>query len=780
MLKHYLVIIYRNLSRHKSTFFINLTGLACGLASILMICFWVNDERSFDKYHENDARLYQVMTNTDGEKGIETGKETPHVLSEVLGQEMPEVGYIATATPDKFFPAFTLSANSKKVKGNGKFATGDFFRIFSYHLIQGSNVSVLADKNAIVISESQAKILFGSSDNIVGNTIEWEMAGIKRQCIVTGVFKDIPANSSEHFDFVLSFDDLKDIMGMGPGWAPEPFSTYLTVKNGVDVDGFGQKLSRYVASKSNLTNRRFFLARFSDNYLYSTYENGRQSGGRIEYVRLFSIIALFILAISCINFMNLSTAKAAKRVKEVGVKKALGVGRGVLILQYLGESIVMSFLSLIIGIALVFLLMPGFNEITHKNIHVNFSTEMMWTVVFITLLTGILAGSYPALYLSGFKPATILKGRLANSIGEQFTRKGLVVFQFSLSVIFIVSVLVLYKQIDYVQSKNLGFDKNNVVCFESEGKEAFLNEIQNLPGIERASNMIGSVINETFGRQGVLQWNGKGIPFQSYGVNYGLIETLGIEIREGRTFSKSFGSNQSEVIINEAAAEAMGLENPIGTVIKGQGNDTEIIGVVKNFHFQSLHEKIQPVKFRLDNNGASTIVVKMQPGKEREAIKNLEATYKKFHPGMSFEYKFLDSDYQALYASEQQVSVLARYFAGLSILISCLGLYGLSAFTAESRLKEIGIRKVLGAGVFSIIRLLSGEFIKMIFISICISLPLSYLIAKNWLDGFAFRIELEWGYFYLTALITFTIALVTISFQSGKAALADPVKSLSN
>jgi putative ABC transport system permease protein len=780
MLKHYLVIIYRNLSRHKSIFFINLIGLACGLASIFIIYLWVNDERSFDKYHENDARLYQVMTNTDGEKGIETGKETPHILSEVLGQEMPEVEYIATSTPDKFFPAFTLSGNSKKVKGNGKFATRDFFKIFSYRLIQGSSASVLSDKNAIVISESQAQILFGSHVNVVGNTIGWEMTGIKRQCIVTGVFKDVPDNSSEHFDFVLSFEDLKDIMGMGPGWNPEPFSTYLTVKNGVDTDGLGQKLSGYVASKSKLTKRSFFLARFSDNYLYSNYENGRQSGGRIEYAKLFSIIALFILAISCINFMNLSTAKAAKRVKEVGVKKALGVGRRRLILQYLGESVVMSFLSLIIAVILVFLLMPGFNEITQKSIQVNFSLEIIWAVFVITLLTGLLSGSYPALYLSGFKPALILKGKLANSAGEQFTRKGLVVFQFSLSVIFIVSVLVLYKQIEYVQVKNLGFDKNNVIFFESEEKEAFLNEIQSLPGIERASNMIGNIINDKFGRQGGLEWKGKRIPFQSFGVNYGLIETLGIEISEGRSFAKSFGSNKSEVIINEAAVQAMGLKNPVGTVIKGQGNDTEIIGVVKNFHFQSLHEKIEPVKFRLDDNGASTVVVKMQPGKEREAIRNLEATYKKFHPGMSFEYKFLDSDYQALYASERQVSVLARYFAGLSILISCLGLYGLSAFTAESRLKEIGIRKVLGAGVFGIVRLLSGGFAKTIFISICISLPISYLIAKTWLDNFAFRIELEWWYFYVSALVTITIALITVSFQSGKAALADPVKSLSN
>ncbi|HMF73127.1 MAG TPA: FtsX-like permease family protein [Flavitalea sp.] len=374
----------------------------------------------------------------------------------------------------------------------------------------------------------------------------------------------------------------------------------------------------------------------------------------------------------------------------------------------------------------------------------------------------------------------ILKGKFNNSIVEQLTRKGLVVFQFCLSIIFIVSVLILYKQIDYVQRKNLGFDKRNVVYFESEGKdgEAYLNEIQKLPSIEMASSMVGNLIGDKFGGQGAIDWNGKKIQIHSFGVNYGMIETLGIKIKEGRSFSKDFGSNNSQLILNEAAVEAMGLKNPIGTIIKGRGNNTEIIGVVKNFHFQSLHEKIEPMKFRLDNQGRSMIVAKINKGKEKEALGNLESLYKKFNPGLTFHYKFLDQDYQALYTSERQVSILSRYFAGLSILISCLGLFGLAAFTAEMRLKEIGIRKVLGSSVFGIVRLLSGEFTKMILIAICIALPLSYLIAKNWLDNFAFRINLEWWYFYGAGLITISIALFTVSFQSVKAALINPAKSL--
>jgi putative ABC transport system permease protein len=682
MFKHNLLLSYRNFKRHKGTFLINLAGLSCGLACALVIYLWVNDELSFDKYHVNDSRLYQVMTNIESEKGKDT-----HV------------------------------------------------------------------------------------------------AGMKKECIVTGIFKDVPVNSSEHFDFVLSFDALKDIMGMGTGGAiglSEPFNTFLTLKNGTHIDRFNEKLSGSVRNQSKDNNRTFFLKRFSDNYLYSKYENGKQTGGRIELVRFFSLIALFILIISAINFMNLSTAKASKRVKEIGIKKAMGAARKTLIQQYLLESLLMSFLSLIVAIIIVFLLLPQFNEITQKSLHLQFTTELCLALSCITLFTGLLSGSYPALYLSGFKPAMILKGKFNNSIAEQLIRKGLVVFQFSLSVIFIVLVLVLYKQIDYVQNKNLGFDKNNVIYFESDGKapEAYLNEIQKLPGIESASSMIGNLIGDDFGGRANIDFNGKKIPCRSFGVNYGFIETLGIKIKEGRSFSKSFGLNNTQIILNEAAVEAMGLKNAIGTVIKGQRYNTEIIGVAKNFHFQSLHEKIEPMKFRIDNNTASTILAKISRGKEKEALTGLESLYKKFNPGLTFNYKFLDQDYQALYVSEKQVSVLSRYFAGLSILISCLGLFGLSAFTAEMRLKEIGIRKVLGSSVFGIVRLLSGEFTKMILISICIALPISFFISKKWLDDFAYRINLEWWYFYGAALCTLTIAICTVSYQSVKAALINPAKSL--
>jgi putative ABC transport system permease protein len=784
MFRHNFLIIYRNFKRNQSSFFINLVGLSSGLACVLFIFLWVNDEYSFDRYHVKDKDLYQVMNNIKTEKGIETKYESPFQLAEVIPAEMPEVEYAVTVTPDHFFPAFTLTGNDKGVKGAGKFAGKDFFRMFSYKLVEGDPAAVLATKNSIVLSESLAQRLFKSTD-IIGKTISSEIPGFKLEGTVTGVYQDVPVNSSERFDFVLPFDNLKAAMGMQPGWNAEPFKTYLALNQGVNIEVFTNKLSSYINKNAGNKDRSFFLKHFSDNYLYNKYENGIVSGGRIEYVKLFSLIAAFVLLISCINFMNLSTAKAVKRIKEVGIKKAIGVNRRFLIAQYLGESLLLTFISLIVALIVVVLLLPEFNIITEKNLALHFNAPLYLMLFGVTIITGLLAGSYPAIYLSGFKPAMVLKGKFSSSLAELWTRKGLVVFQFSLSIVFIVSILVFYKQIEYVQNKNLGFDKNNLIYFEAQGKtgqdpQAFLNDIQQIAGVEKASNMIGSLIAKDLASQGGLTWKGRTVPSHGFGVNYGMIETLGIKLRAGRSFSKDFNAKNPQILINQAAVDAMGLKNPVGTIVNknNNSNGVEIIGVVDNFHFQSLHEKIEPVTFRLDNFGASTIVVKIKSGQEKQTIQQLETLYKSYNPGLTFDYKFLDQDYQALYRSERQVSVLSRYFASLAIIISCLGLFGLASFTAERRIKEIGIRKILGSDVFGIVRLLSVEFIKMVFIAIVIGLPCSYLFARNWLDGFAYKINLEWWYFIGAAALTIGISLMTVSFQSFKAAVANPVKSL--
>lgn len=778
MLSHTILLIYRNLKRYNSTFIINLIGLSCGLACVLMIYLWVADELSFDKYHHHVERIYQVMSNTTRENGIETKKDTPHSLSETLVADIPEVEYAATVTPPQFFPAFSLSADNRQVKGTGKFASADFFRIFSYNLIEGSQ-QVLKEKNAIVLSESQAIQLFGSATHIIGRTVTWDVAGIQRECVVTGIFEDIPLNSSEHFDFVLSFADFLDIMGMEPSWNPEPFVTYITVKPGVNTDLLNRKLNDYIASKSDQKTTDYFIKPYSDNYLYSKYEKGKVAGGRIEYVRIFSIIASFVLAISSINFMNLATARASKRAREIGIKKVLGVKRRIIIIQFLLEAIALSLLALIIAFMITLALLPQFNQITQKALSFHFNREFLLTILAIVLATGILSGCYPALYLSSFKPVAVLTGKISKGRGELFTRQGLVILQFVLSIILIASVLVLHQQLDYIQNKHLGLNKNNVIHFESDAaSDAFLNEIRNLPGVVSASNMIGNFVVSDFAAKGSIAWNGEKIPTQSFGINYGLIETLGITIKEGRAFSRDFSSDNTRIIVNEAAADAMGLKEAVGTIIKGERNDIEIIGVVNNFHFQSLHEAIMPAQIRLDTVGATAFFVKVENDRQQEAIQRLAGLYEKFNPGLTFDYDFLDQDYQALYTGEQRVSVLARYFAGLAIVISCLGLLGLVAFSAEARFREIAVRKVLGLSIFGVVWLLSKGFLKLLLVAICIGLPISYLLASDWLQNFAFRIDLQWVYFIAAASIVVIIALFTVVIQSLKAAIVNPVKSL--
>jgi putative ABC transport system permease protein len=467
MLRHNLVIILRGLSRFKSTFVINLVGLSVGLASALLIFLWVDDELSVDKFHEKDQRLYQVMTTLEENTIV----DTPGPLVETLAEEMTEIEYAAAVAPPNWrgFDGFILTVAKQNIKATGQYAGKDYFNIFSYGLIQGNAGQVLADKNSIVISDELAMKLFDTTQGVVGKTIELNH---EREYLVTGLFKKTPAASSVRFDFVLPFDAYLDIAPWYKSWDNFGPHTYLVLREGTDIGDFNAKIKRFFQKRQNGDDSapQLLATRYSDNYLHGNFENGVQSGGRIAYVNLFSAIGLFILIIACINFMNLSTAKAAVRTKEVGVKKALGAGRKRLAVQFIGESMLMTFLSLVLAIILVVIALPQFNIITGKELAFNFSPQLVAMLIGITLVTGLVAGSYPAIYLSGFNPVTVLKGTLKSSTGELWVRKGLVAFQFTLSIILIVSVLVVYKQIEFVQNTNLGYDKDNVIYFDVEGR----------------------------------------------------------------------------------------------------------------------------------------------------------------------------------------------------------------------------------------------------------------------------------------------------------------------
>ncbi|MCB0631783.1 MAG: ABC transporter permease [Lewinella sp.] len=800
MLRHNFLITWRGFMRNKTAFFINLTGLSMGLAAALLIYLWVTDEMRMDSFHEQDSRLYQVMHNFEIPQSILTVEITPVPMAEALVEEIPEVEHAVMV--NDFFNwrnrEGILMVGGRRIAAEGRIAGEDFFNVFTYPLLQGVEDQVLRDKQAIVISERLARKLFQTTENIVGQTVEWEYTGFDGVFRVSGIFADPPVQSTEQFDFVMHIDQLKDNDRWADRWTGNTGKTFVVLKKGTDVDLFDQKVAKLMASKAaSATNSQFFAQRFSEKYLYGEYENGKIVGGRITYVRLFSIIAVLILLIACINFMNLSTAQASKKMKEIGVKKTLGADRKALAGQFLGESTILVVLSIGMAALIVALLLPQFNTFTGKQLQTNIDGPLLFSVLGIALLTSLVAGSYPAFYLSGMDSLTVLKGKLPTSFSEFWARKGLVVLQFSLSVLFVVGLLVVHQQIQLTKNKNLGYERDNVIRFPwkgelydqwsglgEEGKNndhfnTFLAGLHNVPGVVSATTMTNNFLDNLPGQSGI-SWSGeeeeKQFMFQSPIVGYDFIETLGIPMVAGRTFSAARGDDYSKIIINETAQKYMKLEDPIGQEIAMNGGST-IIGVVKDFHYGSLYNGIEPLILRCQPN-SSNILVRIQGGAEKATLEKLGDYYSEFLPGYPFEYNFLDEDYQAQYESENRVAVLSKYFAGLAILISCLGLFGLATFTAERRRKEIGIRKVLGAGVFGIVRLLTTDFTRTVAVAVFVALPLAYLGARNWLANYNDHIELAWWYFALPGLLVLLIAWATVGSQTFLAARVNPVACL--
>ncbi len=580
-------------------------------------------------------------------------------------------------------------------------------------------------------------------------------------------------------------------------WTSNAAETFVILKKGTNVAQFQQKIAPFLQSRNpTLHNFTLFVQQYSAKYLHGHYVNGVPAGGRITYVRIFSVVALFLLLIACVNYMNLSTAKSAVKMKEIGVRKAIGATRKNLIGQFLGESLLTAFLSLLVALLLVVLFLPTFNQITGKHLSLALTIRDVFVMLGIVLFTGLCSGSYPAFYLSGIKPLVVLKGKLPLTSGALWVRKGLVIFQFTLSILFMVGLLVMQNQIKLTQTINLGYDRDNILSLPWKGElydqwngllegksnarfETFMRGIKEVPGVVNATNMSGNILNEIYGQSGV-SWRGqeadRNYLFQSPVVGYDFIETLGIELVAGRSFSREYQDDYSKVIVNEAAAKLMALPKPVGTTIDMNGR-SQIIGVVKDFHYGSLHNAVEPLIFRFDPTGRN-VMVKIKAGSERETVKQLKKFYNDFLPNYAFDFTFLDADYQALYDAESRVATLSNYFAGLAILISCLGLFGLAAFTAERRRKEIGVRKVLGASSWSIVYLLSSDFTKLVGLAICVSLPISYLLVQKWLANFESRIDLHWGYFLGAGFVALVIAWLTVGLQAVKAAAINPAHSL--
>ncbi|MEO1010295.1 MAG: ABC transporter permease [Bacteroidota bacterium] len=785
MLKHNLKLFLRNIKKDKGTFLINSIGLSTGLACVILIALWVKDELGMDKFHPNHERIYQVVEHMQFSDGIQTFIETSGPMAEQLAQEMPEVEYAAETIDPSWFGEHLLSVGDKNLKATGQVVGQDYFNIFSFGLLQGDKDRLMDSPTSIVLSKELALNLFNTTENVLGRVVEFNK---ERQFQVSGIFEGTPTNSTLQFDFALSSEVAMEEApwyGCLTSWSSGTGAqVYLKVKEGTDIKALNTKVGMVRKNRNENTIRTTALIPFSQHYLKGTYEEGKQVGGRIQYVRLFSIIALIILAIACINFMNLSTARASKRLKEIGVKKAVGANRSTFISQFLGESVLMAFMAMGIAVGMVLLFLPHFNTIVGKQLTLDLDPGFIGIALGINLLAGILAGSYPALYLSGFSAIKVLRGKLDRSLGELWTRKGLVVVQFALSIILIVSVFVVYKQIAFVQEQNLGYDQENIVHFKIEGSlknklETFVSEIKRLPEIQNASSTTHSMVGHSWSTG--LHWEGRDqdnvTSFQVVGVDYDFIETMGIEVKTGHAFSREFGSDSTGLLLNETALKAIGFKEPLGKTVYWYG-EKKIIGTVKDFHFKSLHDKVEPVLLALLPEGVNKIMARIQKGKDKEALAQLERLYTEFNPGFPFEYEFLDDNFQALYESEQRVATLSKYFAGMAILISCLGLFGLAMFTAERRRKEISIRKVLGQSVAQVTVMLSSEFAKLVLVAIVIALPISYMLAQNWLSGFAYRIPLQLWYFLGAGLLALCIAMLTVGSQAIGAANRNPVEGL--
>ena len=789
MIKHNFLVAFRSNMRNKGTFLINLIGLSTGLACVVLIGLWVLAELSVDQFHVNDTQLYQVKNHLHFDNGIQTTHESSGRMAEVLQADYPELKYVTAVAPSNWydFSKLTLTVGEKDVNAAGQFVGKDYFHLFSFELVEGSPDYVLADKNSVVISESLARSLFNTTQDIIGKEIELQH---EQTLLVSGIFKGTPQYSTIQFDFVMSFELCKEMYPWIETWNLGPL-VYAVVEEGTSIEKFNQELANIPIRQFNDSTRQPFLAHFSSQYLQGSYKEGVVVGGKMQHVKLFSLVALFILLIACINFMNLSTARASRRLKEIGVKKAIGATRKMLITQYFSESSFMALLSLVISLILVAIFLPEFNQVTGKKLSFPFDPIILASILGVAVLSGILAGSYPALYLSKFDAIQVIKGKLVSSFGDAWLRKGLVIFQFTISLIFIVGIMIVYSQMNFLQQAEVGYEKDQVVCFDIQGRVAedrvaFLNELRRIPGVLNASATSHDMSGSSWYFWDNLHWEDsppnpdEKIRIELAGVDFGLIETLGLEMATGRPFSSEFRTDSSQLILNEAAVAAMGQkEKVIGQTVYFDGNaGQQVVGVVKNFHFESLHEEVKPMMLFIAPSALKYIMVRIASGKEEETVDKLTDFYAEFNPGFTFSYKFLDEDYQAFYSSEKRLASLTKYFAGLAILISCLGILGLAAFMAERRQKEIGIRKILGSDIWGLIQLLTKDFTFMVLIGIVIGLPISYFFAQNWLENFAFKIDLGIGYFLGGAAITLCIAWLTVAMQTYKAARLNPVSCL--
>ena len=785
MITNYLKTALRNLWINKGFSAINISGLALGMTCGLLILLWVRDEKNVDAFHANGDRLYTVYARGISASGVTAGNSTPGLLAEELKKNLPQV---EAACEVNFTNKYTFSAGKKILKEDANFAGADFFSMFSYPLLDGDAAHALAGPESMAISRKMAVDFFGSPAAAMGQTIRYQN---QKDFQVTAVFENLPMNVSTRFDCLINYEEFMKENDWLRRWGNGGPATYIELRPGTNTAAFEAQLThfidRYLPPSPNYRHE-LGMERFGDQYLHGDYSNGYPSGGRIEYVRLFSVIALFILVIAGVNFMNLTTARSMRRAKEIGVRKVMGAARALLIRQFVGEAVLTAGLAALVATLLLGLVLPAFNGLTGKHMAVPFGRVEFWaSLAGLTVMTGVLSGIYPAVFLSGYNPVRVFKGGFTAGKGSLSLRKALVVFQFSLSIVLILATVLIVRQIRYISSKNLGYDHDNLIYVATDGDlgakfDVFKTEALKLSGVRGVTGIMESVTNLQNGTSDP-DWDGKDPKFipdwTVLMVGYDFVPTMKMQLVAGREFSKDFPGDSLGLMINEAALAQTGYKDPIGRRISMWGAKGTIVGVVRNFNFESLHKAIKPIVIRKAQSGEfGAAVVRLRADQTAQTLKELGRLCRELNPKFPFTYEFADEEYANLYKSEQVTGKLAVLFAALAIFISCLGLLGLSMFTAERRAREIGIRKVLGAKAVTLFGLLTADFLVLIGISFVIAIPVGWWVMHAWIRAYAFQTDIPWWLFALAGVLAVGIAMATIVVQTIRAVLVNPVVSL--
>lgn len=793
MLRSYFKIAFRNLTKNKGYSFINIAGLATGMAVALLIGLWIWDELTFNKYHKNYDRLAQVWQHNEynGVKGSQTAN--PYVMAEEIRNNFgSDFKYVLQSTWNF---GRILTVGEKKFSKSGMYWEPQVIDMLSIKLLKGDPAQALKDPYSIILSESVAKAYFDDTDPM-GQTIR---INNKNDVKVTGVYEDIPHSSTfREMSYIMPWDlyliESEWIKRMDDPWGSNFTQTWAQLADNADMELVSAKIVNVKLNKVDEGGRRYkpevFLHPMSKWHLYSDFREGKNVGGRIEFVWMFGIIGTFVLLLACINFMNLSTARSEKRAKEVGIRKSIGSMRSQLINQFFSESIVVAVLAFIVSVGLVYLALPAFNEVAGKKLTLLWSSPEFWLIgLGFSLITGIVAGSYPALYLSSFQPVKVLKGTFRVGRLASIPRQVLVVLQFTVSVILIIGTIIVFRQIEFAKNRPIGYERNGLINIYLQTQdihkhfEAVRNELKSQGAIVEMTEA-GSPTTQVWNTNGGFTWEGKdpalAVDFPNNGVTHEFGKTVGWRFKEGRDFSRERMTDSSAFVINEAAAKFLGFENPIGETLTWNEEPYTIIGVIEDMIIESPYEPVRASLWHIDrNDNVNLAILKLNPDMgAHDALEKIKTVFTKYNPESPFAYEFVDDEYARKFSDEERIGKLASFFAVLAIFISCLGIFGLASFVAEQRTKEIGVRKVMGATVTNLWGMLSKDFVILVGISLLVAMPLAWYFMNNWLQKYQYRSDMAWWIFASAGVGALLITLLTVSYQSIKAARANPVNSL--